>query len=299
MSRPRFCFAWSWEGDEDLAGLLREACAERGVRLLEVTPADLDDAVAALDRGELGFDLFLDRASDADPRYLALAERARARGVRRVNPREHAARSWNKAFMHQLLSTELSTPATLVLAPWDDEPHLAPPDLRHVGAPFCVKPAHGGGGDGVTVGLSSLDDVAALRRQFPSDSYLIQAHVEAARLGGRPAWFRSLYSCGRVYPCWWSAHDHRYVPVSAAEVSRHDLGPLFTVMRAIARLSQMQLFSSEVALTPAGHWVVVDYLNDPVDLRLQSRAPEGVPDQLVAFVAADLAELAASGAPPR
>ncbi len=299
MTRHHLCLAWCWEGDEDLARLLREACAARGLSLLEVTPETLGGVVAGLDTGELTVGLLLDRASDADPRYLALVERARALGARRVNPREHAVRSWNKAFMHDLLSPELRTPATLVLAPWDDEPHMPPVDLEHVGSPFCVKPAHGGGGDGVAVGLTSPDDIPAMRRQYPSDSYLLQAHVEPVRLGGRPAWFRNLYSCGRVYPCWWSHHDHRYVPVSAAEVSRFTLAPLTFIMRTIARLSRMQLFSSEIALTAAEQFVVVDYLNDPVDLRLQSRAPEGVPDQLAAFVADDLAELAASGAPPR
>lgn len=299
MTRHHLCFARCWDGDDDLARLLGEALIARGLSLLEVTPEGLDGTLAGLDAGELGFGLLLDRASDADPRFLALAERARTLGVRRLNPREHAARSWNKALMHELLSTELRTPATLVLAPWDEEPDPPPLDLEQVGSPFCAKPAHGGGGDGVSLGLTTLDDLPALRREFPTDSYLVQAHVEPVRLGDRPAWFRNLYSCGRVYPCWWSLHDHRYVPVTAAEMSRFALEPLTAIMRTIARLSRMHLFSSEIALTEAGHFVVVDYLNDPVDLRLQSRAPEAVPDEIVAFVAADLAELAASGAPPR
>ena len=39
---------------------------------------------------------------------------------------------------------------------------------------------------------------------------------------------------------------------------------------------------------------MVDYVNDPIDLRLQSLAAEGVPDQIVTTIASELALYAAS-----
>jgi hypothetical protein len=53
----------------------------------------------------------------------------------------------------------------------------------------------------------------------------------------------------------------------------------------IARISQLDLFSSEIAQTPLGEFIVVDYINDPVDLRLQSITCEGVPDNIVQAIA--------------
>ncbi len=47
----------------------------------------------------------------------------------------------------------------------------------------------------------------------------------------------------------------------------------------------MDLFSSEIALVPDGRFIVVDYVNDPLDLRLQSQTPEGVPDAIVRAIA--------------
>jgi hypothetical protein len=52
------------------------------------------------------------------------------------------------------------------------------------------------------------------------------------------------------------------------------------------------LFSCEIALTNDHSFVVVDYVNDPLDLRLQSRCVDGVPDDIVAAIANQLARLA-------
>jgi len=41
------------------------------------------------------------------------------------------------------------------------------------------------------------------------------------------------------------------------------------------------LFSTEIALTSENLFVVVDYVNDQIDLRLRSQAYDGVPDHFV------------------
>jgi hypothetical protein len=50
---------------------------------------------------------------------------------------------------------------------------------------------------------------------------------------------------------------------------------------AISRLCGLDLFSTEIAITQADQFMVVDYVNDQIDLRLQSKAYEGVPDVIV------------------
>jgi hypothetical protein len=60
---------------------------------------------------------------------------------------------------------------------------------------------------------------------------------------------------------------------------------LFDTAIAIALLCQLDLFSSEIAFTPEGRFVVVDYVNDQIDLRLQSKILEGVPDDIVQDIA--------------
>ena len=53
----------------------------------------------------------------------------------------------------------------------------------------------------------------------------------------------------------------------------------------------LHLFSTEIALTLEQHFVVVDYVNDQIDLRLQSDAPDGVPDQIVQRICEILAQM--------
>ena len=57
---------------------------------------------------------------------------------------------------------------------------------------------------------------------------------------------------------------------------------------AIAATSGMDLVSSEMALIADGGFAVVDYVNDPLDLRQQSQSYEGVPDEIVAAIAGKL-----------
>jgi hypothetical protein len=42
-------------------------------------------------------------------------------------------------------------------------------------------------------------------------------------------------------------------------------------------IGRLQLFSTEAARLDDGRWVVVDYVNDPVDLRILTQAGEGMP----------------------
>lgn len=280
-----FCLAWNWEYDADFAAVLEAAGRARGVELLQVTPENLQPVLQGLRGGTLSFGLLLDRAADADERFLGLVWWARQRGVRQLNPHEAARRSWDKAAMHRLLDPHLPTLPTVILPPYIEWPENPVLDTAPLGAHFTLKPAHGGGGEGVVLAATSLEQIQAARQEHPEDSYLLQRHIVPPEVAGRPAWFRVLYCTGQAFPCWWHPQSHRYTPVTAAEEAASGLGALRSMAATIAQASAMDLFSSEMALTPEGRIVVVDYVNDPLDLRLQSRAYEGVPDEVVAAIA--------------
>jgi hypothetical protein len=142
------------------------------------------------------------------------------------------------------------------------------------------------------------------RQEFPNDHYLLQAHIEPAELSGRPAWFRVIYCGGLVFPFWWDPKTHVYAPVTEKEVEKHGLGMLRATASRIAGVCGLDIFSTEIALIPTGVFVAVDYVNHPIDLRLQSATPDGVPDALVHRIAGRIAEivrarlLLESGNPP-
>jgi hypothetical protein len=290
--------AWNWEYDADFVRLLGTACRVQGLSMVEITTGNLEEMLRLLEEGRVGMRVFLDRASDTDPRFLPLVRWAHSHASYHLNPYEQACRTWDKTTMHPtLMSAGLATPVTIMLPAYEEHPELPPLDLSLLGDSFTIKPAHGGGGEGVITGVTSIEHVAAARREHPSDKYLLQAHIVPIDLNSRPAWFRVIYCADRVYPCWWDTRTHVYRMVTFAEECRYGLSPLHEIARAIAPLCGLDLFSTEVALTATGLFVIVDYVNDQIDLRLQSTAFDGVPDKIVSSIAERLALLVAVYAP--
>ncbi len=286
--------AWNWEHDADFAALLGAACRSRSLSLVEITPANLAAARVSLLAGEMAFRALYDRASDTDARFIPVVEWARDHGVHAINSHDRARRSWDKATMHlEFITAGLHTPYTIILPPYQEQPILPPLDLSPLGESFAIKPAHGGGGEGVVTRATSLKQVHVAQQERPTDKILLQAHIVPAQLGSRPAWFRAIYCLGRVYPCWWDTATHVYTMVTAGEEGLFGLGPLIDITAAIARVCQLELFSTEIALIPDGRFIVVDYVNDQLDLRLQSHHPDGVPDGIVHDIAERLAAHAA------
>jgi hypothetical protein len=293
MREYQLCLAWNWEYDADFVGLLESACLARSLNFLQVTPENLAATLEDLKSGELGFTAFLDRASESDARFLPFVFWASERGLYRINPHERAVHAMNKASMHlEFITAGIQTPYTIILPPYDEQPVLAPRDLSPLGGRFTIKPAHGGGGGGVIVQATSFDQALQARLELPYDHYLLQAYIVPAALAGRPAWFRVISCGGLVFPFWWHTATHVYVPVTEEDVSAHGLTPLWSTTRAIGEICGLDVFSTEIALTEGGMFVAVDYVNDPIDLRLQSNTSDGVPDEVVRRIAGRLAELA-------
>ncbi len=286
------CICWNWKYDLDFVALLERACQRRGLSLLQVTPENVDDVQRALDSGELSFRLLLDRASDSDERFMPIAQWCRKSGIGSVNPYEKAQRAWNKAHMHEeFLKAGLQVPCTIILPPYSKRPELPSVDLSPLGSPFSIKPGCRGGGLGVINDASSLEEAMLARQAYPDDPYLLQARVHAVHHGPRLAWFRVICCAGQTYPCWWDIATHVYTPLNAAEQPKHAIARLHEFVYSIARICGLQLFSTEIALTADNRLLAVDYVNDPLDLRLQSHAVDGVPDRIVQDITTRLASL--------
>ncbi len=298
MSRYDLCVAWNWEYDGDFIHLIEAACTKRGVSLLQATPESLEKVLFGLGNNDTSFRMLFDRASESDSRFQPLLDWATRHGAFCLNQQERTLWSGDKATMHlEFISRGLHTPYTIILSPYSSQPLLAPSDLWLLGGSFAIKPACEGGGDGVILEANSWQQVLEARQQYPHEKYLLQAHVKTRLLDGRPAWFRVLFCHGAVYPCWWDQHTHVYTRVTADEKARFGLRSLRELPVRIAQICGLHLFSTEIAFTEEGEFLVVDYVNDPVDLRLQSRAIDGVPDGYVENIAARLVRLVESRRP--
>lgn len=286
--------AWNWEHDADFVTLLDAACRARDLSLLQVTPNTLASALARLNAGDAMPRLLIDRAWDIDEAFYPLADWGRAHNVRIVNDRPLALRAWDKATMHlEFIAAGLHTPHTIVLPPFSEQPALPPPDLTPLGERFILKPANGGGGAGVKHSLTTWSQIQALRQELPADKYLAQARVTPRQTSDGAAWFRVLFALGDVLPFWWNVETHAYRPVTEEQCARLGLSPLFDVADKIARVCRLDIFSTEIAQRADDSvFVSVDYVNDPIDLRLQSTAADGVPDAAVRRIAERIADYA-------
>lgn len=285
------CLPWYWEYDIDFVHFVESACLQQGLSFYQITSDNLLESITALYKGELSFDTLLDR-SQGDDSFLPINNWAREYNKRRINPPELSKWSEDKATMHlELISAGIHTPYTILLASFLEQPALPQLDLTPLGQQFVIKPSNGGGGAGVIMGASSVDQVLRARMEFPDQKYLLQANVTPRTIQGRPAWLRIFYAAGKVYPCWWHPLTHVYSYVTSSEEHKYELTSLHDITQRIASICKLDWFTTEVALTHE-NFVVVDYVNDQIDTRIQSKAVDGAPDEVIRSVAEGLVSIA-------
>jgi hypothetical protein len=293
------CLATDWEYDRDFLSLLGESLGRRKLRSFVVWPHNLAGVLQDLRAGSLGFRFVLDRGSATSPEFLELYRVLSSAGARFFDDPGRILWASDKATMHlEFISAGVRVPYTLIVAPYDaaERIPLSPGELSRVGSPFFVKPANTtGGGIGVFERGTCLEDILAVRQQHKGDKYLVQEKIYPQEKEGRRFWFRAFHVCGSIFATWWHDRSHIYEPLPPEQVERYALEPLFSTVRLIAGVCRLNFFSTEIVLDRCGQWVAVDYVNDTCDLRLKSRHPDGVPDEVVRQIAERIADFAANG----
>ncbi len=288
--RYDLCLPWYWEYDDVFVGMVERACIEEGISLWQIKPDNLLESITALYKGLLTFKTLLHRGQ-GEAIFEPIPRWAREFGARRINPAEVSAWSEDKATMHlELISAGIHTPYTILLPPFLEQPVAPEIDLTPLGENFVIKPSNGGGGEGVILGASTVDEILKARMEFPEQKYLIQARVAPRMIEDTPAWFRIFYANGETHPCWWDTATHIYSNVTAADESQYHLSRLRDVTKRIASICKLDWFSTEIAL--ADEFIVVDYVNDEIDTRVKSQAMDGVPDEIMESIARQLVKIA-------
>ncbi len=285
--------ALDWEYDWDFLRLVEHKAKELGLSTFIVWKNNLGGTLELLEAGRIRIRFLIDRASDAAPEFCPLQRLVAAGGGEVLEPLERLRWASDKATMHlEFIAHGLHTPFTIILPPFhsSEEVRLSVADLAHLGRPFVIKPANTtGGGLGVVEGAETLQDVLEARQEHRHDKYLLQQKVIPLERNGRQFWFRGYYVCGLIQCAWWNDRTHLYQVLTPEEVSRYELSPLFEIVEKIAAICRLRFFSTEIALDRHGTFVVIDYVNELCDMRMQSRYADGVPDVLVDAIATRLA----------
>lgn len=286
--------AWEWEHDRDFISALERACHRRRVSYCIVNPNNLADIERQTSSGEISYGVFFDRASDARKEFSPLADQLIRHCIPFINNPRDSEIAGNKATMHlEFITRGINVPYTIILPVFDEsDPTENILKLENVGIPFIIKPAHGGGGDGVLLGAKSLAEVLAAWKDYAHDQLLIQENIVPCGLDGRQAYFRVYYAGGNVISCWWDPKHHVSERLPPEDSARYGLQEIDRIAGKIHEISRLNFFSTEIALTEAMKFISVDYVNEPCDMRLKSNAWDGVPDEVVELVCESLVEFA-------
>lgn len=282
MRRVDLGIAWEWEYDQAFIEHLQNACAQAGLSTCVISPGNVEKVTVEYRARKLAFQVYLDRGSDAAKEFLPLAQLVEQGGSRIIN--RYSAMHWamDKATMHlEFLEAGLDVPYTIILSPYNKQPKVEISTFDKLGRPFVIKPAIGGGGVGVVTGAETLADVLQARMSQNRQKYLLQKKVEPVMLGRRRAWFRVYYVLGDSYLVWWDDLTHVYHYLEPAEEREFYLSPMRDIITKIAKISGLDFFSAEIALTPDGRFVVVDYVNEVCDMRSQDSHADGAPSRLL------------------
>jgi len=285
--------AWDWGYDAEFISALERAVRERGMGFYSISNANLHETLDLIRSNRLSFRAFLDRASDTDEKFLPLAQAVRLSGTVQINPHPALRHAADKATMHlEFLTSGLSVPYTLIISPYNErrEVELSLTDLALLGRPFIIKPANTtGGGIGVILGAETLKDVIESRQHHKNDKYLLQEKIHPEMLDGRIGWFRVFWVFDTIISCWWDPETHRYEPVSDEDLRRFALNTLHETTAKIQEVCKLDFFSTEIALHKEKKFVVVDYVNEVCDMRMQSTHVDGVPDGVVMKICESIA----------
>jgi hypothetical protein len=284
------------DADDWFIHCVQRACADRRLNFFLVEPLWVESFLHEFDRRQLWARVLLNMHSEhhqPDDIFHRLVRLASRHDTRVIDPLDTALAAIDKASMHyRLIHSGIHTPYSVVVPHHQIETfRLNDAQRAALGQPFVIKPAMGYGRRGVILDATSESDLSRAAQAWPDHSYLLQQRIQPRLIDGAPAYYRIFYVFGSTFTCCWNCYNDHYGPVETIDIGNTPLWPLDALAHRIAELTGMNFFSSEVALTPSGEFVAIDYVNDQCHMLSQSANPQiGVPDDLVAAIAERLVQ---------
>ena len=277
--------AYVWEYDDDFIDLIESSMHKAGLSTFRIMAWNINEVAEKVKNRKLGFNFYLDRASDVNENFILFGKILGRRKTEIFNPYKNIRHAIDKASMHlEFITTGLEVPYSIIIPPHSQFRNIfiSIDELSKLGRPFIIKPCNTtGGGMGVVTGAESLKEVLEERLTNSDDKYILQQKIYPSAIGGRRAWFRSFWAFGRPIPVWWDDLTHIYDELKADEIKNFRLNRLLLITKKIAILTGLDFFSTEIVITENKKFIVIDYVNDQCDMRIKSKHPDGVPDNVV------------------
>ena len=287
--------AFVWEYDNDFIALIENELQSAGLTTFLLSYNNFEDVKNKILNKKIGFNFYLDRAWDVDEDFENLGKIIARRKTVILNSYKNIIHAIDKANMHlEFITEEINVPYSIIIPPHSEKKDIfiSVKDLAILGRPFIIKPCNTtGGGLGVVTGAESLKDILDERMINTDDKYLLQEKIYPMTLDGKRAWFRCFWAFGKPIITWWDDQTHLYYEMTQDDLEGFNLKKLPFITRKIAKLTQLDFFSTEIVLTEKRKFVVIDYVNDQCDMRLSSKHRDGVPDIVVKQIIINLKKI--------
>lgn len=297
-----FALAWNSGHKERFVKWVKRECVLRKLKFLLVDEHNVLSVTEALEQGKLKVKFLLDNEAnydDAKDLYARLCYAVKDIDGYVICDPDDARESSNKSVTHyDLVRAKIPVPYTVVVRNWEPDNFILTKDeISKLGAPFVIKPASGFGQKGVVKNANgSIAEIAQARHFNRGDNFLLQEKIEPLILEEKQAWFRVYFLFGEIIPCWWNTETGQYKHVTLREMYNYRLLPLARIISEIARITHMDFFTSEIAVTGKGkdrRFVAIDYVNDQPELCVRSEKVGGGPvPEVVWHISERIVELA-------
>jgi hypothetical protein len=288
MNTFDLAIAYDWEFDVEFISAIEKTMQQFRFSTYVITDKNIFEVTESVKQRRLSFRCLLDRASDVNDNFIELNRILTKKRAYVFNPHKIVEHAIDKANMHlEFITSGINVPYSIIIPPHSQakEIFISIDDLEILGRPFIIKPCNTtGGGMGVVKGAESLKEVLHARQKHGNDKYLIQEKIYPKMLDGKRAWFRCYWAFGKTICVWWDDETHMYNQLHDFEVEEFGLRKLYLITKAIHRLTLLDFFSTEIALTTKNRFVVIDYVNDQCDMRLKTLHIDGVPDNVISEI---------------
>ncbi|MSU63739.1 MAG: hypothetical protein EXS31_15285 [Pedosphaera sp.] len=279
------------DADDFFIHCVQRHCAERGLNFFLIEPLWAEQFLLKLRSRDVRARALLNLHSEhhqPEDVFHQIVNLAFEQGTQVIDPPDVARAAFDKARLHpRLIQAGLQLPHTLIVERERIESfEFSATELEHLGSPFVVKPAMGYGKHGVILNATGPADLRRCASEWSDTHYLVQRLITPRTLGNDPAYFRVFHAFGSIWTCWWNYFTDCYRIVTESEMESFHLAPLHQISSRLAEISGMRFFSTEVAITDAGDYILIDYVNDQCHMLAQSANPRiGVPNAVVAAIA--------------
>ncbi|MBU4342507.1 MAG: hypothetical protein KKG21_00680, partial [Candidatus Omnitrophica bacterium] len=258
MKSYDFALSWNSGAKEPFVKWVRRECNLRGLQFLLINSLNVSGVIEELEKGRMKIKFLLDNEANYDDKNDQFVRLCYA--VKDINgwvicDPDDARQASNKAVTHyDLVRAKIPVPYTIVVRNWEpDDFSLTKEEMKKLGMPFIIKPASGFGQKGVVKNADgSINEIAQARHFNRGDDFLLQEKIEPIIFGDKQGWFRVYFLFGEIIPCWWNTENGGYWHVTLREMYNYRLLQLARITSEIARVANMDFFTTEIAIAGKG-----------------------------------------------